>query len=268
MSNERHENDATPRSSLATFHHGATSGSGKSPRLGYARGQRDRQRLARRPLRLGGDGRRGGRRHSDRVRALLDRAHARRHPRGRGDQAGRLSQRGRYPAAAAPSRRRAQGPVQSPRMPRAAMCRRPRCSGRSASWCSIRRRPRRKPGISRPRRSRAARLRQVGRVRRWSSVGATVSVGAASDLGVAGDLGALFRRADAALYVAKRAGRNRVEMLGADYASLLTDVEAAVRTGIRRPFVDLVDPLATKMRARRSRAVGAVRDDCSPRERT
>jgi hypothetical protein len=68
--------------------------------------------------------------------------------------------------------------------------------------------------------------------------------------------------------VAKRAGRNRVEMLGADYASLLTDVEAAVRTGIRRPFVDLVDPLATKMRARRSRAVGAVRDDCSPRERT
>jgi diguanylate cyclase (GGDEF)-like protein len=41
-------------------------------------------------------------------------------------------------------------------------------------------------------------------------VGATVSVGAASDVGVAGDLNALFRRADAALYVAKRAGRNRV----------------------------------------------------------
>ena len=50
-------------------------------------------------------------------------------------------------------------------------------------------------------------------------VGATVSVGAASDVGVAGDLSALFRRADAALYVAKRAGRNRVEMLGPDDAS-------------------------------------------------
>ena len=35
-------------------------------------------------------------------------------------------------------------------------------------------------------------------------VGATVSVGAASAVGVAGDLSALFRRADAALYVAKR----------------------------------------------------------------
>ena len=46
------------------------------------------------------------------------------------------------------------------------------------------------------------------------AVGATVSVGAASDVGIKGDLNALFRRADAALYVAKRAGRNRVELLG------------------------------------------------------
>jgi len=42
------------------------------------------------------------------------------------------------------------------------------------------------------------------------AVGATVSVGA--DLEAAGDLSALFRPAEAALYVAKRAGRNRVEL--------------------------------------------------------
>ena len=81
------------------------------------------------------------------------------------------------------------------------------------------------------------------------AVGATVSVGAASDLGVAGDLSALFRRADAALYVAKRAGRNRVELLGPDDINPLTEVEAAVRSARRKSFVDLADPLASKLRA-------------------
>jgi hypothetical protein len=68
-------------------------------------------------------------------------------------------------------------------------------------------------------------------------------------LGVAGDLSALFRRADAALYVAKHAGRNRVELLGPDDASPLTEVEAGVRSARRKPYVDLTDPLATKLRA-------------------
>lgn len=81
-------------------------------------------------------------------------------------------------------------------------------------------------------------------------VGATVSVGAASDLGMAGDLSALFRRADAALYVAKRAGRNRVELLGPHDASPLPEVEAAVRTARRKPAGDADTPAwATKLRA-------------------
>lgn len=47
-------------------------------------------------------------------------------------------------------------------------------------------------------------------------VGATVSVGVASDFDVDTDLSGLFRRADAALYVAKRAGRNQVAFLESD----------------------------------------------------
>jgi predicted signal transduction protein with EAL and GGDEF domain len=66
-------------------------------------------------------------------------------------------------------------------------------------------------------------------------VGATVSVGAASDLGIAGDLSAPFRRADAALYVAKRAGRNRVQLLGPDDGeTAFPDFEMAVRLSKRR----------------------------------
>jgi diguanylate cyclase (GGDEF)-like protein len=48
------------------------------------------------------------------------------------------------------------------------------------------------------------------------AVGATVSVGVASDTDVDADLSGLFRRADAALYVAKRAGRDRVAILESD----------------------------------------------------
>ena len=80
-------------------------------------------------------------------------------------------------------------------------------------------------------------------------VGATVSVGAASDVGVAGDLNALFRRADAALYVAKRAGRNRVELLGPDDIKPMAEVEAAVRSA--RASLSSTSPIlwATKLRA-------------------
>ncbi len=82
-------------------------------------------------------------------------------------------------------------------------------------------------------------------------VGATVSVGAASDVGVGGDLDALFRRADAALYVAKRAGRDRVELLGPDDASPLVEVEAVVRAARRERPADLAAALPEKLRARR-----------------
>jgi diguanylate cyclase (GGDEF)-like protein len=77
-------------------------------------------------------------------------------------------------------------------------------------------------------------------------VGATVSVGAASDVSIADDLNALFRRADVALYVAKRAGRNRIELLAPDDAAPLGAVEAAVRSVRRKPSADA---LPAKLRA-------------------
>jgi len=81
------------------------------------------------------------------------------------------------------------------------------------------------------------------------AVGATVSVGVAWEPFVAGDLNALFRRADAALYVAKRSGRNRVELLGPDDANPLAEVEAALRYARRASLLDLAEPAPAKLRA-------------------
>jgi hypothetical protein len=54
---------------------------------------------------------------------------------------------------------------------------------------------------------------------------------------------------DAALYVAKRAGRNRVELLGVDDTSPLVEVEAVVRSARRKLSADLADALVAKLRA-------------------
>jgi diguanylate cyclase (GGDEF)-like protein len=80
-------------------------------------------------------------------------------------------------------------------------------------------------------------------------VGATVSVGAAWETSRGGDLDALFRRADAALYVAKRAGRNRLEMLGPDDASPMAEVEAAIRAARRATAPEFADARSAKLRA-------------------
>jgi hypothetical protein len=49
--------------------------------------------------------------------------------------------------------------------------------------------------------------------------------------------------------VAKRAGRNRVELLGSDDASPLAEVEGVVRTAKRKLFADHADPFTGKLSA-------------------
>lgn len=66
------------------------------------------------------------------------------------------------------------------------------------------------------------------------AVGATVSVGVASELDVDTDLSGLFRRADAALYVAKRAGRNQVAFLESDDERARAGSSSTVRTSPSR----------------------------------
>jgi diguanylate cyclase (GGDEF)-like protein len=66
------------------------------------------------------------------------------------------------------------------------------------------------------------------------AVGGTVSVGVTSDVEVDTDLSGLFRRADAARYVAKRAGRNQVAFLETDDERVLPGSGAAIRTSPSR----------------------------------
>jgi diguanylate cyclase (GGDEF)-like protein len=81
------------------------------------------------------------------------------------------------------------------------------------------------------------------------AVGATVSVGVAWDAGGGGDLNALFRRADAALYAAKRAGRNCVELLDPDAEDLLPELKATVRAADRKTSGGLIPPTSSRRRA-------------------
>jgi diguanylate cyclase (GGDEF)-like protein len=76
------------------------------------------------------------------------------------------------------------------------------------------------------------------------AVGATVSVGVATDTEVDADLSNLFRRADAALYIAKRAGRNQVAFLESDEDMVATAQCTAIRTSPSRlrPAVAAVRP--------------------------
>ena len=81
------------------------------------------------------------------------------------------------------------------------------------------------------------------------AVGATVSVGVATDTEVDADLSSLFRRADAALYVAKRAGRNQVAFLESDEDIVLAAPCTAIRTSPSR-----LRPAAVVVRPDRARS--------------
>lgn len=66
------------------------------------------------------------------------------------------------------------------------------------------------------------------------AVGATVSVGVASGVDVDTDLSGLFRRADAALYIAKRAGRDQVALVESDDDMVFPGAASTVRTSPSR----------------------------------
>jgi diguanylate cyclase (GGDEF)-like protein len=66
------------------------------------------------------------------------------------------------------------------------------------------------------------------------AVGATCSIGVASGVDVDTDLSGLFRRADAALYTAKRAGRNQVALFESDDDMVFPDTRSTVRTSPSR----------------------------------
>ena len=79
------------------------------------------------------------------------------------------------------------------------------------------------------------------------AVGATVSVGVASDIDVDTDLSGLFRRADAALYVAKRGGRDQVAILDPEDVHVLRQSRTTVRTSPTRTGPHRTAPLPIRI---------------------